>query len=140
MLYLILWSLFAIFSAVIASAKNRGAIEWALIGFFLGPFGLIVGLLPAIELQDKIKKQVMTCKKCNEEIIHASKVCRFCNTKYPYLSEPIRSHVELIGSLYISINDPAVISEKLNTEGPQCATNNGAWTKEIVDEIIKSHI
>ena len=45
--YIVLWLLFAVFSAVIASAKNKSAVGWFLIGLFFGPFGLVVGLLPS---------------------------------------------------------------------------------------------
>lgn len=142
MLYLTIWILFAAFSAVIASSKNRSGIGWFIIGFLFGPFGLIVAALPKIETQSKVEPKKITtpCKKCNEDIIHNSKVCRFCNTKYPHLSEPMRSHVQLISEMYISTNNPADISEKLNITGPQCAANNGKWTEEIVNEIIKNHI
>jgi hypothetical protein len=142
MLYLTIWILFATFSAVIASSKNRSGVGWFIIGFLFGPFGLIVAALPKIETHSKVepKKNTTPCKKCNEDIIHNSKVCRFCSTKFPHLSEPIRSHVQLISEMYISTNNPSEISDKLNIAGPQCAANNGKWTEEIVHEIIKNHI
>lgn len=142
MLYLIIWILFAAFSAAIASSKNRNGFGWFIIGFLFGPFGLIVAALPKIETHSTAKTRQITtpCKKCNENIIHNSKICRFCNTKYPHLTEPMRSHVQLISEMYISINSPADISEKLNITGPQCAANNGKWTEEIVQEIIRTYI
>lgn len=48
--YLVVWLLFGIFSAVIASNKNRSVVTWFLVGLFLGPFGLIVGLLEKIQV------------------------------------------------------------------------------------------
>lgn len=45
---IIIWLLFAIFSASIAVAKNRSGFGWFLIGFFAGPFGLLVAAFPAI--------------------------------------------------------------------------------------------
>lgn len=142
MLYLTIWILFAAFSAAIASSKNRSGIGWFIIGFLFGPFGLIVAALPKIDTQpkDEPKKITTPCKKCNEDIIHNSKICRFCSTKYPHLSEPMRSHVQLISEMYISSNNPVDISEKLNISGPQCAANNGKWTEEIVHDIIKNYI
>lgn len=142
MLYLTIWILFAAFSAIIATSKKRSGIGWFIIGFLFGPFGLIVAALPAIETQSKTEPKKITtpCKKCNEDIIHNSKICRFCNTKYPHLSEPMRSHVELISEMYISTSNPADISKKLNITGPQCAANNGKWTEETVQEIIKNYI
>jgi hypothetical protein len=50
--YIALWLLFAVFSAVIASAKNKSAVGWFLIGLFFGPFGLVVGLLPSSAEQE----------------------------------------------------------------------------------------
>lgn len=41
----LIWLLFAIFSAVIASNKGRSGVGWFLIGLLFGPFGLIVGFL-----------------------------------------------------------------------------------------------
>lgn len=48
-MWIFLWLLFGIFSAVIASNKNRSAVAWFFIGLFFGPFGLVVGFL------DKVK-------------------------------------------------------------------------------------
>ncbi len=97
--------------------------------------------IPVTETQLKTNpKNHSACSKCGENIINNSKVCRFCNTKFPHLSEPVRSHVELIGKMYVSINNPAEISEKLNVTGPKCATSNGKWTTEIVSDIIKNYI
>ena len=45
--YIFIWLLFAIFSAVIASSKNKSTVGWFLIGLLFGPFGLVVGLLPS---------------------------------------------------------------------------------------------
>ena len=41
----LLWFLFAIFSAIIASNKGKSAIKWFFVGLLFGPFGLIVGFL-----------------------------------------------------------------------------------------------
>jgi hypothetical protein len=45
----ILWLLFAIFSAVLASYKNRSALAWFFIGLVCGPFGLLVGAFPKLQ-------------------------------------------------------------------------------------------
>lgn len=47
MIYL-LWILFPIFSALIASSKGRSGGNWFFIGLLFGPFGLLVGLMPAL--------------------------------------------------------------------------------------------
>ena len=46
---ILLWFLFGVFSAVIASSKNRSVIVWGFVGFMFGPFGLLVGLMPKEE-------------------------------------------------------------------------------------------
>ena len=45
----IFWILFGVFSAMIASGKNRSGALWFFIGLLFGPFGLLVGLLPKVE-------------------------------------------------------------------------------------------
>lgn len=54
--YLFGWILFPIFSAILASNKNRSVFGWFLIGLFFGPFGLLVGLMNPPE-QISTKKQ-----------------------------------------------------------------------------------
>lgn len=43
---LVLAILFSIFSGCIAGSRNRNPLAWALVGLCLGPFGLLVGLMP----------------------------------------------------------------------------------------------
>lgn len=54
MAYLFAWILFPIFSAVLASNKNRSSFGWFLIGLLFGPFGLLVGLMSPLEKQREI--------------------------------------------------------------------------------------
>jgi hypothetical protein len=49
----ILWLLFGIFSAVIASNKGRSGIGWFFVGVFFGPFGLLVAVLPALKKEEQ---------------------------------------------------------------------------------------
>jgi len=37
---------FAVFSSKLAESKQRNTASWFLVGLFLGPFGLTVGLMP----------------------------------------------------------------------------------------------
>jgi len=99
---LILWLLFGIFSAVIASNKGRSGIGWFFVGVFFGPFGLLVAVLPAQEKVDALPAQqkqtekakevavteqksefsterfVKRCPSCAERIKLEALVCRFC--------------------------------------------------------------
>lgn len=52
--FVFLWLLFGIFSAVLASQKNRSAFGWFFAGLLLGPFGLLVVFFPKVERFDAI--------------------------------------------------------------------------------------
>ena len=41
MSYLLIWLFFGIFTALIASSRNRSVAGWFFIGFLFGPFGLL---------------------------------------------------------------------------------------------------
>jgi hypothetical protein len=45
---LIIWILCPLFAAILASSKGRSGFVWFLAGLLFGPFGLLVGLMPAI--------------------------------------------------------------------------------------------
>ena len=48
--FVLLWIICGIASGVIASAKGRSGLGWALVGFFLGPIGLLTaGFMPSIK-------------------------------------------------------------------------------------------
>ena len=47
--FVFFWFLCAIFSAAIASTKNRSSLGWFFAGLFLGPFGLLVAVFPKVE-------------------------------------------------------------------------------------------
>jgi hypothetical protein len=138
----LLWILFAVFSGVIANAKKREVFLWVLVGLFFGPFGLIVGFLPPKEddLRKASNQQNTRCKKCQELIKFNAKVCRHCGAHFPYLSEPARSHVELIEQYYVKGDSPAAIAEALNSKGIQPATKKSSWVEADISQIIVVHI
>lgn len=43
---LIIWIVCSVFTAILASRKHRNPLRWLAIGLLLGPFGLLVALLP----------------------------------------------------------------------------------------------
>lgn len=54
----ILWMLCGVFSAIIASSKNRSGFGWFLIGLFFGPFGFTVAALPALTSNRENKQEL----------------------------------------------------------------------------------
>ncbi len=47
--FVFIWLLFGIFSAILASYKNRSSLGWFLVGCLFGPFGLLVVAFPKLQ-------------------------------------------------------------------------------------------
>lgn len=72
---LIIWLLFGIVSAVVASNKGRNGCGWFALGVLLGPFGFILALV--------VPK--------NQEVVESGAVESGAMKKCPYCAELIRS-------------------------------------------------
>lgn len=90
---LIIWGFFGIIAAVIAGAKGRSGFGWFILGMLLGPFALVVALLPSRNLQSPMTASMpaadlVPCPECAEMIQRQAKKCRFCGAPVTPPPEP----------------------------------------------------
>ncbi len=75
--YLISSAVFSIASALIAYSKGRNSLGWLIAGLAIGPFALIVALLPAEPREGRFVR----CQSCAEVIAAEATLCRFCGER-----------------------------------------------------------
>jgi hypothetical protein len=86
--YVVIWFLFGIACAVIASNQKRDGCGWFIAGVLLGPFGLIFLLITKTKAQvdqETAQKRGVAgdykkCPKCAEVIRKEAVKCRFCQS------------------------------------------------------------
>lgn len=80
----LIWVLCAVFSAVIASAKDRSGFGWFVLGFLFGPFALIaVGFMPSLKTMPGAPTPAthVKCPDCAELVLNEARVCKHCGCR-----------------------------------------------------------
>jgi hypothetical protein len=67
---------FGIVASSIAYGKGRNSLGWFVSGMFLGPFALVVALLPPVQRDGMYSR----CPACREVIREDAAMCRYCHT------------------------------------------------------------
>jgi len=75
---LFIWFIFPVLSAIVANSKGRSSFIWFIMGLLLGPFSLLVALLPPIERTGVTKK----CPDCAEIVKREANVCKHCGKRF----------------------------------------------------------
>lgn len=86
--YLVIWLLFGVVTAVVATNKGRSGCSWFALGVVLGPIGFILSLVvaknqPALEKHALESGSLRKCPFCAELIKAEAIKCRFCGSDVP---------------------------------------------------------
>jgi hypothetical protein len=107
---LVVWLLFGVASAIVASKRGRSGCGWFALGFLLGPFGLLFAFVASPNQSrvdhDALKAGTLKkCPSCAELIRQEAVKCRYCGSS--------------VGS-----NSPAGAAETWRC--PKCSTVNSS--------------
>jgi hypothetical protein len=95
MTIIIIWILFGVSAALVASQKGRSGFLWFLLGVILGPFGLLFAILiknQVLPIAEKtpqlptgefsLDHETKKCHQCAETIKLEAYKCRFCGEQF----------------------------------------------------------
>jgi len=74
---LVVQLLFGILAGLLAHNKARNALGWFIAGCLVGPFALLVVLLP-MNVKEGVTRK---CRSCSETIPQDARICRYCHSE-----------------------------------------------------------
>ena len=74
--YVLICTVFGAATALVAHTKARNSLGWFVVGFLLGPFGLVVAVLPPTLKEGYTKR----CPQCFEVIQERALLCKHCRS------------------------------------------------------------
>jgi hypothetical protein len=86
--YLIIFFCFGMLAGLVAAAKQRSICGWFLLGLIIGPFALVVLLLPRLGPELPLSDPARRCPECAELIQPQARKCRWCGSSLAPLNAP----------------------------------------------------
>jgi len=76
-MYILVAIVFGIVAGHLARGKGRNVVAWFVSGLLIGPFALVVAVLPAVPREG----QLAQCPACCEVVQAEASLCRYCGTE-----------------------------------------------------------
>lgn len=76
-MYVVVAIVFGVVSGIVGRSKGRSSLGWFIAGLLIGPFALVVAVLPAKPREGRLAQ----CPACLEVIQQEARVCRYCGTQ-----------------------------------------------------------